>query len=201
MKTLDNVSFVEPDAALLRRLLPVARRIFTDTFAERYDPVEFENFCDGVYLPGGTMERDFRASDVHWRVAVLDGNPLGYAKLTPLRAPAAEADPSAMELQQLYILESWHGTGVADRLMEWGLATARAQGATEVYLTVFDHNERAKRFYARFGFRDVGHCTFQLGNRIDDDRIWCLRLGRDPLDGDGRAMLDRRRPRSEPVTS
>jgi ribosomal protein S18 acetylase RimI-like enzyme len=60
--------------------------------------------------------------------------------------------------------------------MEWGLATARAQGAPEIYLTVFDHNERAKRFYARHGFEEVGRCTFQLGERVDDDRIWRARL-------------------------
>ena len=33
--------------------------------------------------------------------------------------------------------------------------------------------ERAKRFYARYGFKEVGRCTFQPGDRVDDDRIWC----------------------------
>jgi diamine N-acetyltransferase len=39
-------------------------------------------------------------------------------------------------------------------------------------LTVFDHNLRAKRFYTRHGFSEVGHCTFRLGDRVDDDRVW-----------------------------
>ena len=56
--------------------------------------------------------------------------------------------------------------------MLWALGTARAARAPELYLTVFDHNVRAKRFYARHGFVEVGHCTFQLGERIDDDRVW-----------------------------
>jgi len=49
-------------------------------------------------------------------------------------------------------------------------------GAPELYLTVFDHNERAKRFYTRHGFVDVGQCTFRIGDRIDDDRVWRRRL-------------------------
>jgi predicted kinase len=32
--------------------------------------------------------------------------------------------------------------------------------------------ERAKRFYTRHGFSEVGHCTFMLGDRVDDDRVW-----------------------------
>ena len=172
----DAFEIIIPDADLLSHLLPVARRIFSDTFAEHYDETAFAAFCDEVYCPGGSMSREFGLAEVRWRVATADGAPIGYAKLTPLRAPAENAAPGALELQQLYVLADWHGCGVADRLMAWAIETARADGAPELYLTVFDHNARAKRFYTRHGFADVGHCTFQLGDRIDDDRIWRRRL-------------------------
>lgn len=165
-----------PHAEMLERLLPVARRIFTATFAANYEAEAFERFCDATYSPGGAMSRDFGEPDVRWQVATMEGEPIGYAKLTPLRAPAPDAAPGALELQQIYVLADWHGSGVAERLMRWGLAEAGAAGATELYLTVFDHNGRAKRFYARHGFEEVGRCTFQLGERIDDDRIWRRRL-------------------------
>ena len=171
-----DVRFLTPDRALLERLLPVARRIFTATFAKHYDEAAFEEFCDSVYEPDGSMARDFTAPEVRWQVAVVDGAPIAYAKLTPLRAPAAGAAQGSLELQQIYVLPEWHGTGVADRLMEWAVGSAEALAAPELYLTVFDHNERAKRFYTSHGFEEVGHCTFQLGDRIDDDRIWRRRL-------------------------
>jgi ribosomal protein S18 acetylase RimI-like enzyme len=173
-----GLAFVEPDTELLDRLLPVARRIFTDTFAALYEPQPFERFCEEVYRPGGRMSEDFNAAGVRWRVATASGEPIGYAKLTPLRAPAVDPADDAVELQQLYVAPEWQGRGVADRLMGWSLATASAVAAPEIYLTVFDHNERAKRFYARHGFEEVGRCTFQLGDRIDDDRIWRRRLPR-----------------------
>ena len=56
--------------------------------------------------------------------------------------------------------------------MNWAVESALEANASELYLTVFDHNERAKRFYARHGFTEVGNCTFTLGDRVDDDRIW-----------------------------
>lgn len=171
-----TVDVVEPNRDLLDQLLPVARRIFEHTFKSRFETDAFEAFCDAVYLPGGSMSRDFDDPDVQWRVVVACGDPVGYAKLTPLRAPALGAAPRAMELQQLYLLPERHGTGVADRLMKWAIATARASKAPELYLTVFDDNHRAKRFYARHGFEEVGSCTFEMGGRLFDDRIWLRQL-------------------------
>lgn len=171
-----DVSLVTPNGEQLQQLLPVARDIFSRTFSSRYQPAEFEAFCEATYAPRGAMAQDFSRADVHWQVAVVNGPPIGYAKLTPLRAPASDPLAGAVELQQIYVLPEWHGKGVAAQLMDWGLAKARALGAPEVYLTVFDHNERAKRFYARYGFEDVGRCEFKLGDRVEEDRIWRLRL-------------------------
>lgn len=170
--TVEDVRILTPDDKQLERLLPVARKIFTDTFSHDYERTEFEKFCDSVYDQSGSMAADFHADGVHWQAALLADTPIGYAKLTPLRAPAATAAGTTMELQQLYVLAEWHGTGIAEQLMRWALSTAKGLGAAELYLTVFDHNERAKRFYARHGFEEVGRCTFQMGDRIDDDRIW-----------------------------
>jgi len=168
----DEVRISRPDEALLQRLLPVAGQIFRDTFGRDFAPDALKAFCDEVYRPGGLMSRDFASPDVRWRVATSGGNPVGYAKLTPLRAPVPDALPAAMELQQIYLLAEWHGRGVADRLMEWAIGEAQHAGAPELYLTVFDHNHRAKRFYARHGFAECGRCSFELGGRAYDDRVW-----------------------------
>jgi diamine N-acetyltransferase len=172
----EQVAIVRPDEQLLQRLLPVARHIFRETFAQKFEPEAFEAFLEEVYGPGGSMSREFALSDVHWRVASCDGEPVGYVKLTPLRAPAKGAAAGAMELQQIYLSAEWHGRGIADRMMEWAVDAARRIGAPELYLTVFDDNHRAKRFYARHDFLEVGRCTFQLGGRVHDDRIWCRLL-------------------------
>lgn len=176
MNPLDDVAFGPPTAAMTRPLLAVARRIFTDTFSHRYDPDAFGQFCDQAYAVDGPMARDLGDPDIDWQVAAVDAKPIGYAKLTPLRAPAPAPLPGALELQQIYVESAWHGTGVAERLMQWAVGRAMQRGAPQLYLTVFDHNQRAKRFYARHGFREVGRCTFTLGERVDDDRIWYREL-------------------------
>lgn len=157
-------------------LPPVTRRIFTETFEHLFDKRAFADFCDAAYGANGTMADDLRAASIKWRIAEVGGEPIGYAKVRPLVAPAPSPRHDAMELQQIYVLSEWHGDGVAEKLMQWSISTAEQSGASELYLTVFDYNERAKRFYRKYGFSEVGRCTFTMGGRAYDDRVWCRPL-------------------------
>ena len=109
------------------------------------------------------------------RLAEDDGIAAGFAKLGPPSLPFEARGPSA-ELRQLYVLAPWQGAGVAVTLMDWTIATARAQGATDLYLSVFIDNERAKRFYARYGFERIGTYTFMVGKHEDEDDVMRLAL-------------------------
>ncbi len=168
----ETIQFFSPTQGYASALGSMARQAFSDAFAHFYDPAPFAQFLEEAYGPRGKMERDLADPAIRWRVAAIANLPIGYAKLSPLVAPAPAPQSGAMELQQIYVLKPWHGRGVAEELIGWAIDTARAEGAPEIYLTVFDHNERAKRFYARHGFSEVGHCTFRLGDRVDDDRVW-----------------------------
>ena len=152
-------------------LASMARRCFAETFARRYRSEDLDAFLATAYGPNGLLA-ELKDPEVDFRIARCDGQIIGYAKVAPLRAPAPDPQPGALELCQLYVLQPWHGTGVATALMEWALATARERRAPEIYLTVFENNHRAKRFYARHDFADVGECFFHVGSHVDEDRIW-----------------------------
>jgi GNAT superfamily N-acetyltransferase len=166
------IRYFAPTKDAASSLGAMARQAFSDTFAHLYDPAPLTQFLEEAYGPGGSMERGLADPSIRWQVAAVGDRQIGYVKLSPLVAPAPEPQPGAIELQQIYVLSPWHGRGVADRLINWAFDTARAEGAPEIYLTVFDHNARAKRFYGRHGFSEVGRCTFRLGDRVDDDRVW-----------------------------
>lgn len=59
------------------------------------------------------------------------------------------------ELLALYVVPAAQGRGVADQLLAEGLVWARARGYDRVQLYLTASNLRAKRFYARAGFRPV----------------------------------------------
>ena len=168
----ETIQFFTPSRGFASALGLMARQAFSEAFAHLYDPVQFAQFLEEAFGPSGKMEQISRILPFAGELRQSADSPIGYAKLSPLVAPAPAPQPGVMELRQIYVLRLWHGGGVADELMNWAIDTARTEGAPEIYLAVFDQNIRAKRFYARHGFAEVGRCTFKLGDRVDDDRVW-----------------------------
>jgi ribosomal protein S18 acetylase RimI-like enzyme len=110
-----------------------------------------------------------------FRFAETGGALVGFVKCGPNELPIDELE-GAWELHQLYLAEAAKGHGVADELMNWALDEARRRGFTDLVLSVWIENHRARRFYERWGFVEVGRWDFMVGNHADDDRILRVRL-------------------------
>ena len=160
------------DGAALARM---ATQSFTDTFAHLYKPEDLDAFLVQTFgeqgLPAQIGHPDYRI-----RVAVDGGVIAGFAKIGPCHLPSPPVAVGAAELHQLYVLKDWHGQGIAHRLMDWVMETVRADGASHLVLSVWSENHRAQRFYARYGLVEIGAYGFQVGDQIDDDRIWSVAL-------------------------
>ena len=155
-------------------LAAMAAASFTATFGALYAPADLAAFLDGAFGPAGLPAQLFDPG-YRVRLARVDGAIVGYAKLGPVLFPG-DWPADAIELHQLYVLAPWRGAGVADALMAWALADARGAGAGEMILSVFVDNHRARRFYARYGFVEIGRYAFMVGTHEDDDRIMRLML-------------------------
>lgn len=160
-------------AADLCAIDTIFRESFTATFGHLYSA---ENLV--AFLTRFTPEAwaaEFADPAHAFRIAEDAQGPFGYCKLGPLTLPATPGGP-AVELRQLYLLERGKGSGAAQALMEWAIATARDRGAAELWLSVYIDNHRAKRFYERYGFEDRGPYAFMVGDHEDEDRLMRLKL-------------------------
>jgi ribosomal protein S18 acetylase RimI-like enzyme len=154
------------DAAALDGLFD---SVFCDTFAHLYRPDDLSAFLSSFGI--SDWEEQLRDPAFAVRIAEVDGAGVGFVKIGPMKLPVEQCDPSSMLLDQLYVRGEHHGSGIARELMDWAIEEARRRGADALYLTVFIDNERARRFYDRFGFEDVGRYAFMVGKQADEDII------------------------------
>ena len=153
------------DAVAIDRLF---RTVFCDTFAHLYRPEDLDAFLSKFTIDAWAAELiDERYA---FQVAEADGQAIGFAKLGPPELPV-EAKRPWVELRQLYIASEWRGAGAARELMDWVLAEAKARGGEELYLTVYTENWRARRFYEKYGFVEIGPYAFMVGEQADEDLI------------------------------
>ncbi|HSC80123.1 MAG TPA: GNAT family N-acetyltransferase [Chitinolyticbacter sp.] len=104
--------------------------------------------------------------EVRLLLAERDGHLLGYARLD-LAAICPVAGEEGVELATLYVQRHAAGQGIGSALLVLAEQQARSlTGIGRMWLTVYAGNERARTFYARQGWRDIGSTDFV----IDDER-------------------------------
>jgi ribosomal protein S18 acetylase RimI-like enzyme len=124
-----------------------------------------------------TRFRDYLADpDRAVLAAREDGRIVGYAML--IRGVPDDADVQqavtlrpAVELSKMYVLPDSHGAGVSSALMTAALQHATELDAKCVWLGVNQQNQRAQRFYTKYGFNINGTKSFRLGTSIENDYV------------------------------
>ncbi|MBC8103177.1 MAG: GNAT family N-acetyltransferase [Cytophagales bacterium] len=154
----------------------MAAAVFRDTFGPGNDPDTMASYLASAFHPR-TLQGELADPENHFLLAVSRGvseEIVGYTKLSyaPDEHPSCVTGPVPIaELERFYVRHEWHGTGVAGTLMQATLQAAAAGGARTLWLGVFDQNARARRFYARWDFADVGEHLFHFGTEAQTDRV------------------------------
>lgn len=168
---MSEITYRDATPADARALAAIGRDTFLQTFGALYRADDLAAFLADNHSPEAA--RRFLADPAAAFRLVEDANGLaGYAMLAPDTLPFADPGHRAIEIKRFYLLAHLHGRGAADTLMDWALANARAARYDGVSLSVFSDNHRAKRFYARHGFEEVGRYVFMVGKQADDERVW-----------------------------
>lgn len=154
----------------------MARQIWLETFEHSAPPADIGLYIASAYGPEGALRRSLADPAHRFQLAIDDDVIAGYAKLSPRWLDDPAILPGVLQLSQLYVGSAWHGTGIANALMAWTTLEARQRGATGLVLTVWENNERARRFYGRHGFVHIGDYAFATGTQIDRDLIMQLRF-------------------------
>ncbi|MFM2136516.1 MAG: hypothetical protein RL021_1916 [Bacteroidota bacterium] len=109
-------------------------------------------------------------------LAEMDNEFAGYAKITLGSSLEDFPGASVMEIERFYLFRKYHGTGIAQALMDYILKEAEARGMEWIFLGVDVNNHRAIRFYSRYGFEVYGRKDFRVGTVVDTDQLMRRRV-------------------------
>ncbi len=104
------------------------------------------------------------------------GAPVGYALAGGVSLTVSDPDPDDVELKRIYLLSRYLGSGAGTALLRHAIEAARAAARRRMLLGVYEGNARARAFYAKAGFVQVGTRQFLVGHRMHDDVVLALDL-------------------------
>jgi diamine N-acetyltransferase len=165
-----NVTIRRGGPADARPLADLAAGTFREAFAAENRPEDMALHVSRSYGVS-QQEAELANREMTTLLAEVDGELAGYAQLRANAGPDCVMGVAQLELWRFYVAAPWHGLGVAHTLMKGVELEARAQEAHTLWLGVWERNERAKSFYRKCGFADVGSQPFVLGTDMQTDRI------------------------------
>lgn len=151
-------------------LAALGAETFIATFGAQNTPENLDKHIAKSYGEG-IQRRQLTDPKVTYLIAEQDGRTAGYACVRESDAPTCVTGAVPIEVLRFYVVHDFHGTGIAQSLMDACAAEARRRGGRTLWLGVWDRNPRAIRFYTKWGFEDVGGQTFMLGDDPQQDRV------------------------------
>ena len=104
-------------------------------------------------------------------LAVSGSELAGFAMVRERHSPPGVFTRKPVELWRFYVDQPWQGRGLARALMTAVEASAKARGGRELWLGVWERNERAQAFYRKCGFEKVGTQIFVVGTDPQTDHV------------------------------
>ena len=147
-----------------------------ETYAELIDGPDIVAHCERRHAASVYAEWLAQPATVTWIAETQCRAAVGYLVLMPATLPDEAPHPDDLEVQRIYVLSRFHGTGVGHALMAQAIEESARRGARQVVLGVLRRNTRAVAFYRRQGFVEVGTRVFQVGSARFDDLVLGRRL-------------------------
>lgn len=154
----------------LMTLQQLSRTTFTDTFAGANEVADLNDYLDQAYATAKLTAELTNPNSFFYFLKVA-GATVGYLKLNVGAAQTEQVAENALEVERIYILPAYKRHGFGRQLIDQAEKQARQLGKTALWLGVWEHNEAARAFYGKIGFRQVGSHVFQLGADPQTDLI------------------------------
>ncbi|MCX6352069.1 MAG: GNAT family N-acetyltransferase [Bacteroidetes bacterium] len=161
------------DATLLSEF---GSKTFFDTFGNTCTKEDMRGVLE-TYFNLEQVSKEMQDPDDYFFIAKIDGIVAGYCRLKEDKDMPLENLKSlkSIELKRLYVLDEFHGVGVAKSLMDYSIDFFKNINYQAMYLSVWEYNFRARGFYEKHGFINSGvRYDFPLGSTMQYD-YWCWR--------------------------
>ncbi|MFA6246028.1 MAG: GNAT family N-acetyltransferase [Mucilaginibacter sp.] len=170
-----SVEIKQVTIADIDTLLNLSRQTFFDAFAHLNNAADMENYAANAFTIQ-KFEDELSNPDSRFYFAVIDNTIAGYLKLNYKTAQTELRDPNSLEIERIYILQQYQGQQIGKRLIDFAIDTAISRKLSYVWLGVWEHNDKAIKFYKNKGFEQFGSHPFMLGSDEQTDILMKLAL-------------------------
>lgn len=161
------------EVSLLREL---AMQTYRETFAESNSEALLQQyFKESLNIDELSAQLQNPHSEFYFIYASRNSEPVqlaGFLKLNISNAQTDINDPSALEVEKIYISKACLGKGLGKKMITFATQRAQLQSKKYLWLGVWESNFPAIAFYQKMGFEKFGEHPFNMGGDIQTDFLF-----------------------------
>jgi ribosomal protein S18 acetylase RimI-like enzyme len=167
-----KITIAKPSEAAI--ISTIGRLSFRDAFARLFNSKkELQEYLDFTYTPEKIAKSISKENNVYF-IAYVENVPVGFAKMKKSSLNHQIESVAQMELQKIYVLSYYHGSGTGAALMNAVIELAQEHHPDYLWLDVDISNQKAIRFYEKNGFQISGKHQFTIGTQTFYFHLMCL---------------------------
>ncbi|HVI48661.1 MAG TPA: GNAT family N-acetyltransferase [Chitinophaga sp.] len=165
---MEAITITKADISHLPVLRPLCIQTFTDTYASKNTAANMQAYV-ADHFSEERLSKELQHPDMGYYLAWEGPNLIGYTKLNTGAAQTELQAGNGLEIERIYVLQSFQGRQTGRLLCEKAEEVARVQGRPYIWLGAWDQNIKAIGFYERVGFVAFDRHVFVLGDDHQTD--------------------------------
>lgn len=157
------------------KLRVFAKTHFVATYASQNTPDNLERYLEQAFGREHFV-REFSHPESVFYLVLLNQQIIGYYKANTGAAQTEKNHPLSMEIERIYVTETLKGQGIGRKMIQHAVQTAQNQQLNYIWLGVWERNLKAIAFYEKLSFERIGVHDFQLGDEVQRDYIYQLKI-------------------------
>lgn len=157
------------------KLQAISKKTFADTFSSSNTKEDMQKYLNESFSQDQLL-KEISNQNSFFYFAMIDQEVVGYLKLNVAEAQTEIYDLSSLEIERIYVLDTFQGKKIGQFLFNKAVEKAKSLNLNEIWLGVWEENISAINFYLKNGFEKFDQHIFKLGNDEQIDFMMRLKL-------------------------
>ncbi|WP_414054489.1 GNAT family N-acetyltransferase [Macrococcus equi] len=167
---MKNISIKPVTHNDLEALIHISKKTFDETFRPNNNDKVMDDYLATSFTHEKMLEQINNPHSEFYFV-YYDNQIAGYLKINIKDAQTEEMGSHAMEIERIYVDQSFQKLGIGKFLYNFALERAHFFKAQKIWLGVWEYNINALAFYKKMGCKHVDSHIFQMGDEAQTDLI------------------------------
>ncbi len=159
---MENIIIRRAKEVDILELQKIGKQTFFETFTSDDSTSDMKQYLDEKFSIE-QLGKELKNSESMFYFSQIENEIIGYLKVNTGEAQTENRLKEALEIERIYVNSNYQGNNIGQLLFNKAIEIAKKHGIKNIWLGVWEKNQRAINFYQKNGFIEFEKHKFRFG--------------------------------------